>query len=85
MNPLLTVMLPLWLLLLCSPTSVSSATVSDNRFLNESLEDIYSGTFAQHLLVGFEAAYSWCSFPTSHQDLSVPVALSGESVGFYFL
>ena len=85
MNPLLTVMLPLWLLLLCSPTSVSSATVSENCFLNESLEDIYSGTFAQHFLVGFEAASSWCSFLISHQDLSVPVALSGESVGFYFL
>ncbi|KAF2562808.1 hypothetical protein F2Q70_00017680 [Brassica cretica] len=76
MNPLLTVMLPLWLLLLCSPTSVSSPTVSDNRFSNESLEDIYSGTFAQRLLVGFEAASSWCSFPISHQDISVPVALS---------
>ncbi|KAJ4912264.1 Uncharacterized protein Rs2_06885 [Raphanus sativus] len=85
MNPLLSVMLPLWLLLLCSATSISCPTMSENCFSSESLEDIYSGTFAQRLLVGFEAASPLRSFLISHQDLSVPVALPGESVGFSFL
>ncbi|WZZ35356.1 hypothetical protein YC2023_018757 [Brassica napus] len=85
MNPLLTVTLPLWLLLLCSATSISCPSMSDNCFSSESLEDIYSRTFAQRLLMGFEASSPSRSFLVSYQDLYVHVALPDDSVGFSFL
>ena len=75
-------MLSLWLVLLCSTTPISSPTMVDNRFSGESPDEIYSGAFAQRLLVGIENVSPQRSLLISVLNLSAPVEPPGDAASF---
>ncbi|WZZ63054.1 hypothetical protein YC2023_063161 [Brassica napus] len=75
-------MLSLWLVLLCSTTPISSPTMVDNRFSGESPEEIYSGAFAQRLLVGIENVSPRRSLLISVLNLSAPVEPPCDAASF---
>ncbi|KAJ4872033.1 Uncharacterized protein Rs2_09862 [Raphanus sativus] len=82
MKPLLSVMLSLWLFVLCSADPVSFPAMAVNCFSGESPSEIYSGAFRQPVWARFAFVPPWRCLLTSSNDLSASVKPSVTTACF---